>query len=127
MPGRGCTAPGLLVHSDRGGQYLSTTVQGLLDVHGAVASTSRPGACLDNAVAESFFHTLKTELVYHQRYPTREAVRLAIFDYIAAFYNRTRRHSSVGYHSPEATKRCVRYPNPVSTFLGQHQTGPCAG
>jgi transposase InsO family protein len=92
---------GLLVHSDRGGQYLSATVQGLLDAHGAVPSTSRPGACLDNAVAESFFHTLKTELVYHQRYPTREAARLAIFDYIAAFYNRTRRHSSVGYHSPE--------------------------
>jgi putative transposase len=94
-------APGLLFHSDRGGQYLSTTVQGLLDIHGAVASTSRPGACLDNAVAESFFHSLKTELVYHQRYPTREAARLAIFDYIAAFYNRTRRHSSVGYRSPE--------------------------
>lgn len=94
-------APGLLFHSDRGGQYLSTTVQGLLDSHGAVASTSRPGACLDNAVAESFFHTLKTELVYHHRYPTREAARLAIFEYIAAFYNRTRRHSSVGYRSPE--------------------------
>ena len=57
-------AAGLLVHSDRGGQYLSATVQGLLDEHGAVPSTSRPGACLDNAVAESFFHTLKTELVY---------------------------------------------------------------
>jgi len=94
-------APGLLFHSDRGGQYLSTTVQGLLDAHGAVASTSRPGACLDNAVAESFFHTLKTELVYHHRYPTREAARLAIFEYIAAFYNRVRRHSSVGYRSPE--------------------------
>jgi putative transposase len=93
--------PGLLFHSDRGGQYLSATVQELLDAHGSVASTSRPGACLDNAVAESFFHSLKTECVYHHRYPTREAARLTIFDYIAAFYNRVRRHSSIGYHTPE--------------------------
>jgi putative transposase len=93
--------PGLLFHSDRGGQYLSATVQELLDAHGSVASTSRPGACLDNAVAESFFHSLKTECVYHHRYRTREEARLAIFDYIAAFYNRIRRHSSIGYRSPE--------------------------
>jgi putative transposase len=93
--------PGLLFHSDRGGQYLSATVHELLDAHGSVASTSRPGACLDNAVAESFFHSLKTECVYHHRYRTREEARLAIFDYIAAFYNRIRRHSSIGYRSPE--------------------------
>jgi putative transposase len=93
--------PGLLFHSDRGGQYLSATVQELLDAHGSVASTSRPGACLDNAVAESFFHSLKTECVYHHRYRTREEARLAIFDYIAAFYNRIRRHSSIGYRSPD--------------------------
>jgi putative transposase len=94
-------APGLLVHSDRGGQYLSSAIQRLLDQHGLVASTSRPGQCLDNAVAESFFHTLKTELVYQHRYRTREEARLAIFDYIAAFYNRIRRHSRLNYHSPE--------------------------
>jgi len=94
-------APGLLFHSDRGGQYLAASVQRLVESHGLVPSTSRPGRCLDNAVAESFFHTLKTELVYQHRYRTREAARLAIFDYIAAFYNRTRRHSSVGYRSPE--------------------------
>jgi len=93
--------PGLLFHSDRGGQYLSATVQELLDAHGSIASTSRPGACLDNAVAESFFHSRKTELVYHHRYRTRDEARLAIFDYIAACYNRIRRHSSIGYHSPE--------------------------
>ena len=93
--------PGLLFHSDRGGQYLSASVQEVLDAHGLVASSSRPGACLDNAVAESFFHSLKTECVYHHRYPTREAARLTIFDYIAAFYNRIRRHSSIGYHAPE--------------------------
>jgi putative transposase len=95
-------APGLLFHSDRGGQYLSGPVQQLLDRHGLVASTSRPGHCLDNAVAESFFHTLKTELVYQQRYRTRHEAQLAIFDYIAAFYNRIRRHSSLAYRSPEA-------------------------
>lgn len=94
--------PGLLVHSDRGGPYLATRVQRLLTAAGAVASTSRPGRCLDNAVAESFFHTLKTELVYQHRYRTRDEARLAIFDYIAAFYNRTRRHSRNGFRSPEA-------------------------
>lgn len=98
-------APGLLFHSDRGGQYLSGTIQRLLDVHGILASTSRPGHCLDNAVAESFFHTLKTELVYQHRYRTREEARLAVFDYIAAFYNRTRRHSRLEYHSPEEYER----------------------
>jgi transposase InsO family protein len=98
-------APGLLVHSDRGGQYLSSAVQRLFDRHGILASTSRPRPCLDNTVAESFFHTLKTELVYQHRYRTREEARLAIFDYIAAFYNRSRRHSSLAYRSPEAYER----------------------
>ena len=64
-------------------------------------STNRPGACLDNVVAESFFHSLKTELVYHHRYATRAAARLAIFDYIASFYNRARHRSSTGYPPPE--------------------------
>ena len=62
---------------------------------------SRPGNCLDNAVAESFFHTLKTELVYHEHYRTREAARLAIFEWIEGFYNRTRLHSTLSYRSPE--------------------------
>jgi transposase InsO family protein len=92
---------GLVFHSDRGGPYLSLRVQQLATRWGLVLSTSRPGRCLDNAVAESFFHTLKTELVYQHRYPTRDAARLAIFDYIAAFYNRTRRHSTNGFRSPE--------------------------
>jgi transposase InsO family protein len=94
-------APGLVVHSDRGGPYLSLRVQRLLAAHRLVASASRPGRYLDNAVAESFFHTLKTELVYQSRYRTREEARLAIFEYIAAFYNRTRRHSSNGFRSPD--------------------------
>jgi putative transposase len=94
-------APGLLVHSDRGGPYLATRVQQQLVAARAIASTSRPGRCLDNSVADSFFHTLKTELDYQLRYRTRAEARLAIFEYIAAFYNRTRRHSSNGYRSPD--------------------------
>jgi putative transposase len=94
-------APGLLFHSDRGGPFLSLRVQQLAQRRGLLLSTSRPGRCLDNAVAESFFHTLKTELVYQYRYRTRDEARLAIFEYIAAFYNRTRRHSSNDYRSPD--------------------------
>jgi len=99
-------APGLLFHSDRGGAFLAWRVQHLARHAGVVLSTSRPGRCLDNAVAESFFHTLKTELVYQHRYPTREAARLAIFEYIVAFYNRVRRHSSNGYRSPDEHEAC---------------------
>jgi putative transposase len=87
--------------TDRGGPFLSLRVQQLAQRAGLILSTSRPGRCLDNAVAESFFHTLKTELVYQHRYRTREEARLAIFEYIAAFYNRTRRHSRNAYRSPD--------------------------
>jgi len=99
--------PGLLHHSDRGGQYLSAAYQHLLDEHGAHCSMSRPGNCLDNAAVESFFHTLKTELVYQQHYRTREQARLAIFEYVEAFYNRTRLHSTLDYRSPEEYERSV--------------------
>lgn len=94
-------APGLIFHSDRGGQYLSYEVQEALDEHGFQASTSRPGNCLDNAVVETFFKTLKTEMYYHQHFPTRAEARRAVFDFIASFYNRTRLHSSLDYQSPE--------------------------
>ena len=94
-------APGLLFHSGRGGAFLAWRVQHLPQQAGLVLSTSRPGRCVDNAVAESFFHTLKTELVYQQRYATREAARVAIFEYIVAFYNRVRRHSANDYRSPD--------------------------
>ena len=94
-------AAGLLHHSDRGGQYASANYQELLDRHGMICSMSRPGNCLDNAVVESFFHTLKTEWLYHYRFRTRAQARLSIFDYIEGFYNRTRLHSALGYHSPD--------------------------
>jgi putative transposase len=92
--------PNLIHHSDRGSQYASNDFQKLLDDHDMICSMSRKGNCWDNAVAESFFHSLKTELVHHEDFATREEARLAIFEYIEVFYNRIRRHSSLGYLSP---------------------------
>lgn len=91
---------GLLVHSDRGSQYASGAYQALLQQHGFVCSMSRKANCWDNAPAESFFHTLKTELVYHCRFQTREQAKQAIFEYIEVFYNRQRKHSTLGYQTP---------------------------
>lgn len=93
---------GLLHHSDRGVQYASDTYQGLLTDHGFECSMSRKGDCYDNAAMESFFGTLKTELVHHERYATRDEARASIFEYIEVFYNRQRLHSTLGYQSPEA-------------------------
>jgi putative transposase len=92
---------GLLHHSDRGVQYAGEDYQHLLRSHGIECSMSGRGDCWDNAVMESFWATLKTELVNHERYPTREAARASIFEYIEVFYNRTRLHSALGYLSPE--------------------------
>lgn len=94
-------AEGTLFHSDRGSQYASADVQAKLAKYKFLVSMSRKGNCWDNACAESFFHTLKTELVNHEHYFTREEARNSIFDYIEVFYNRIRRHSSIGYKSPE--------------------------
>jgi len=90
----------VLHHSDRGVQYASDDYQGLLARHGLQPSMSRRGNCYDNAVTESFFGTLKTELVHHESYATREAARQSLFEYIEVFYNRKRRHSTLGYISP---------------------------
>jgi putative transposase len=94
--------PGLLVHSDRGVQYACDAFQCLRNRHRLRASMSRKGNCYDNAVQESFFGTLKTELIHHERYATRAQARASIFEYIEVFYNRRRLHSSLGYQSPEA-------------------------
>ena len=93
-------AGGVLHHTDRGSQYAATTYRELLASHGLTASMSRRGNCWDNAVVESFFHTLKTELVHHRRYRTREDATQDIFEWIEVFYNRVRRHSTLGYRSP---------------------------
>jgi len=91
---------GLIFHSDRGSQYASNEFRKLLEEHHFVQSMSGKGNCYDNAVTESFFHTLKTELVYFERYKTRSEARQGIFEYIEIFYNRVRRHSYLGYVSP---------------------------
>ncbi len=87
-------------HSDRGSQYASGDYQASLATAGLQCSMSRRGDCFDNAPVESFFGTLKTELVYQQTFTTRHEARLAIFEYVEVFYNRQRRHSALGYLSP---------------------------
>lgn len=91
----------LLFHSDRGCQYASADFRALLERHGIEPSMSRTGNCYDNAVAESFFATLKRELVHRSAFADHAQARRAIFEYIEVFYNRQRRHSTLGYVSPE--------------------------
>jgi transposase InsO family protein len=98
--GRRVPNAGLMHHSDRGSQYASGDYQDALAKLGVVCSMSRKGNCWDNAVAESFFATLKTECVYTRRFATRAEARETIFEYIEVFYNRRRRHSTIGYLSP---------------------------
>jgi transposase InsO family protein len=91
---------GLLWHTDRGSQYASESHRALLKQHGICQSMSRKGNCWDNAVSESFFHTLKTELIHHEIYQTRSEAKQAVFEYLEVFYNRERLHSANGYLSP---------------------------
>jgi len=92
---------GVIVHTDRGSQYCSNAYQNLLARQGLVCSMSGLGNCYDNAVAESFFHSLKVELTAGCRFEDRETLRQELFEYIEIDYNRTRRHSTIGYVSPE--------------------------
>jgi len=96
---------GMLCHSDRGSQYASDDYQKRLKDAGIVCSMSRRGNCWDNAPTESFFASLKKEMVYRTRFETREQARSAIFHWIEVWYNRKRRHSAIGYLSPEAFER----------------------
>jgi putative transposase len=91
---------GLIAHSDRGVQYASEHYQQLLSKHDITCSMSRKGNCWDNAPMESFFATLKKELVHHEHYETRAEARQSLFEYIEVFYNRVRRHSALSYKSP---------------------------
>lgn len=93
-------AEGLIHHSDRGSQYASRAYQNLLKKHGITVSMSRKGNCYDNACMESFFGTLKTELIYFCGYGSRQEAKSSIFEYIEIFYNNERLHSSLGYRSP---------------------------
>lgn len=96
---------GLLHHSDRGKQYASGAYQELLGLYGLVGSMSRKGDCWDNAPMESFFGTLKQELVYPERLATRKEAKAKVFEYIELFYNRQRRHSALGSQSPAEFER----------------------
>jgi transposase InsO family protein len=98
--GRQLPDPGLLAHSDRGSQYASGNYQRLLSKHGIRCSMSRKGNCWDNAPMESFFATLKKELIHLEEYATRDEARQSLFEYIEMFYNRVRRHSALGFMSP---------------------------
>ena len=101
--GRRCPdqAASLLHHSDRGSQYASQAYRDLLRAHNITCSMSRKANCWDNAMMESFFATLKKERIHHESYTTREAARQSVFEYIELFYNPRRRHSALGYLSPE--------------------------
>jgi len=98
--GRRTPSDGLIHHSDRGSQYASRQYQNILSKHGITCSMSRKGNCYDNAVAESFFHLLKTEWVHHHQYLSRSEAISSLFYYIEIFYNRKRRHSTLGYATP---------------------------
>jgi len=92
--------PGLIFHSDRGVQYACHEFRRLLKKYNFNQSMSGKGNCYDNAITESFFSTLKTELIYSEKYQTRNQAKLSIFQYIEIFYNRQRKHSSLGNKSP---------------------------
>ena len=101
-------AAGLVHHSDRGTQYTALSFGKKLEEASIVPSMGRAGSALDNAISESFVSTLKCELVHRRRFPSREAARSAVFEYLEAFYNRRRLHSSLGYLSPEGYEEIIR-------------------
>ena len=100
-------SPGVVRHGDRRVQYACEEYRKILKDHQVEASMSRKGDCYDNAVAESFFSTLKRELVHHERYKSREEAKQSLFEYIEVFYNRGRRHSTLGYRSPEEFEKSL--------------------
>ena len=97
--------PGLVQHSDRGVQYACGDYQTALKAAGITPSMSRPAKPLDNAPMESFFHTLKTELVHHRTYTTRDDAKRDLFSYVESFYNRQRLHSALEYRTPDQAER----------------------
>jgi putative transposase len=96
---------GLMIHSDRGIQYCCDDFRKAIRQGGFVQSMCRKGDCWDNAVAESFFHLFKTELIYPEKLKTKEEIEKAVFEYIEVYFNRQRRHSSIDYRTPEEFER----------------------
>jgi putative transposase len=92
--------PGVIFHSDRGAQYTSDEFRSFCGNNGVRPSVGRTGSCFDNAVAESFFATIKKELIHTRPWPTLDKLRGAVFEYIESYYNRRRRHSTIGYDTP---------------------------
>jgi len=100
---------GLIWHTDRGSQYASDSHRQILKDHSIIQSMSRKGNCWDNAVSESFFHTLKTELTHHLTFKTREEAKQEIFEYIEVFYNQKRTHSANDYYSPVIFEKLMKF------------------
>ena len=100
--------PGLIIHSDRGVQYACKDFRQVLGKHNFVQSMSRKGDCWDNAVAESFFGIIKSELIHHERFKGPEDTLKAIFEYIEVYYNRKRKHSTLNYQTPVQYEHAVR-------------------
>lgn len=98
----------LIAHSDQGSQYASEKLREKMNLCGIIASMSRKGNCWDNAHCESFFHSLKTELVYRTEFKTREEAKQAIFDWIECWYNSERRHSAIGYMAPNEYEKLAK-------------------
>ena len=109
--------PPITLHSDQGSTYATGSYREIVTRHGIRQSMSRKGDCWDNAPMESFFHTLKTELVMHCDYKTRDDARVSLFDYMEVFYNRQRRHSSINYEAPLPFE-AMKSPGKVSTVRG---------
>src|SRR5215471_3902371 len=110
---------GLIHHSDRGSQYAASDYRNILQAAAITQSMSRKANCWDNAPMESFFGTLKTELVHHREYPDRDGARRDLFAYIEGYYNRARIHSAIGYITHNRQRQKLH--NPVSTFPGEGQ------
>ena len=100
--------PGLMIHSDRGVQYACKDFRQVLEKHNFIQSMSRKGDCWDNAVAESFFNVLKSELIHHERFRGPEDALRAIFEYIEIYYNRKRKHSTLNYRTPVQYEQSIR-------------------
>jgi putative transposase len=101
-------AKGLIIHSDRGVQYACKDFRQVLDKHGFVQSMSRKGNCWDNAVAESFFSIIKSEMIHHERFKGHHDTLPAIFEYIEIYYNRKRKHSTLGYQTPAQAEQTMK-------------------
>ena len=102
---------GLIIHSDRGVQYACKDFRQMLNKHDFVQSMSRKGNCWDNAVAESFFSIIKSELIHHERFKDRKDALPVLFEYIEVYYNRKRKHSTLGYQTP------IQIEEPVNTTV----------